>query len=100
MTNQIKEGRILSVIQEAISHFLIEESNRDSFITVSYVTLNKSGRTAHVYCSVFPEDQTKKAFDFLKRKEGLARDHLRENTSLKHIPHVRFLPKKETVFDI
>ena len=99
MTNQIKEGRIISIIHETMSHFLIENANKDSFITVSYVTMNKSGRTAYIYCSVFPADQEEKAFNFLKRKEGFARDCLRKKTSLKYIPHIRFLQTKETVFN-
>ena len=86
----IKEGRVSSVIHEALSRFLLEESSSESLITVSHVVLNTSGRTAHVYCSVFPEEQMDKAFAFLERKEGQARDALRRFTNLRHIPHVRF----------
>ena len=83
------------MIQNIIAQFIREESSDESFITVTHVALNSSGRTAYVYCSVFPKEMEEKAFFFLKGKEGLARDAIRKKSSFKHIPHVRFLKTKD-----
>ena len=87
----IKEGRKMSILHEIISQFLLEESNRESFITVSYVQLNQSGRTVTVHVSVFPEEKEERCLEFLKRKENDCYRYVKKNTNLKFIPVVRFV---------
>lgn len=86
----ISAGRTSAILREAVSQFLLKVAHREPFITVSYIQLNRSGHTATVYCSVFPEDRAEQALAFLKRKESLCREHIRNHTSLRIIPTIRF----------
>ncbi len=88
--NTIREGRLASLLRETVSHFLQGTANKSSFITISYIHMNKSGHTAVVHCSVFPEERQNEAMSFLKRQENACRDYIRKNTSLRVIPTIRF----------
>ena len=86
----IREGRVSSLLRDAISRFVQEHSNKDSFITVSYVQMNKSRHTVTAYCTVFPNESRERALAFLKRREHDCRDYIRKHTALQPIPTVRF----------
>lgn len=95
--NPFRAGRTNTVLHEAIASFLRETANTSPLITVSYVDLSTSGTLARVYCSIFPEREQKKAFAFLKRKEGVCKAYLKKYTTLRITPTIRFLPIKNNI---
>ena len=55
---QIRSGRVDSILKEIVSRFLLEEANKDTFITISHIDINSAGTIANVYCSVFPVEKS------------------------------------------
>ena len=91
----MRRGRAASVLHETISHFIAENASKESFITVSYVDLNKTANFIKVYCTVFPKEKEASALHFLKRKERDCKDYIKKHTLLRTIPTVRFFVSAE-----
>lgn len=91
----VKHGRLTSVIHEAAASFIATTANSSSFITVSYVHLTTSGLGAKVYVSIFPEEKTKQATDFLRRQEHACREYIKKHSDLRTVPTIRFTLVKD-----
>ncbi|MDE0243117.1 MAG: ribosome-binding factor A [Candidatus Kaiserbacteria bacterium] len=91
----IKSGRVTSIVHEGVAKFITETANNSSFITVSYVHLTKSGSSARVYYSVFPEERSEQAADFLRRQEQACKEYLKKHSMLRTVPTIRFVQAKE-----
>ena len=85
-----RRGRAVSIISQTIAKFLLEEMSGDSLITITRVELNKSGHTAHVFCSVFPDDKVDIIFNLLKRSENNCKQYLKDKSNLRNVPIIRF----------
>ena len=81
-----RQLRIQDQLRVFASEFINEDSNRQTLITVTHVTVSPDLRQATVYISVFPEDQEHAALDYLKRKRPLLRAFIMKKVHLKQIP--------------
>jgi len=89
-TDARREGRVIGIIKEAASEFLLRESNQTSLLTVTSVALADRGKKATVYFTVFPESKQKGAVDFTKRRRSDFKEFLKNHTRLQHLPFVDF----------
>ena len=91
----IKRGRRTALLRNVISEFLQKNANSTPIITVSFVQVNKSERTATAYCTVFPEEKRETALKFLKRQEEACRSYIHKNTAMRNTPTIRFALAKQ-----
>ena len=85
-----KHIRAVELLRQEISSFLGTESNRTSLITVTGIELSRDWAKAKVLVTVYPEDKSKGALDFLNRKREDVRDHLKSRVKLRRIPFISF----------
>jgi ribosome-binding factor A len=87
-----KKERFVSFLQQEISGFLEREVDRDNgvFITVTNLLLKRSGETADVLISIFPESRSEVVFKSLKRYEAKTRLFVAERMRGKHVPKLFF----------
>ena len=77
-------------MREAIAGFIETESNRDSMITITNLSLSPDFKRMTVFVTVFPEHKENAALDFINRKKSDARNFLKKNGRLSRIPHIEF----------
>lgn len=70
--------------------YLNRESNRESLITVTRVSLSPDRRRATVFVTVLPESVEEKALGFLSRKESDFKYHVLKKSELRIIPKISF----------
>lgn len=85
-----KNARAAGLIQHQVAEFLGRESNRTSLITVTRVDLSPDMGKAIVFVTVYPDDKTKGALDFLARKRDDVKDHIKQHSRLRRIPRISF----------
>lgn len=85
-----RKKRILGVVSRAASEFIERESNGKSLITVTNVDLSTDFQKAVIFVTVFPDQEEKKAVDFLKRNLNEFREFIKSHTRLQHIPWFDF----------
>jgi len=83
--------RAIEALKKAASEFINKESNRRSMITVTAVEMDRRGRRARIFISVFPEKDTYAATDFLNRQRNEFREYIKKHIRLRAIPSVQFL---------
>jgi ribosome-binding factor A len=88
--SEIKTERVKEIIRQKASEFLERESNHNTLITVTRVTLSPSGDKALILFTVLPEDKEKGALDFAKRMRSNFRDFLKTETKLFKLPFIDF----------
>ena len=79
-----------NLLRNLTAEFLNHESNRTSLITVTDVNLTKDARSAIILISVFPENKTKGALDFVKRRRKDLSKYIKTHGKLKRIPRFDF----------
>lgn len=81
--------------EEAFAHFAAEfinrESNRQSLITVTRVTMSSDNKRADVFLTVFPDDKADGVMHFLKRQVSEFRDFVKSQTRGKFVPMFNFV---------
>ena len=77
-----KHVRAGQIIQHLVAEYLNLESNRMSLITVTGIDLSPDMGKAIILVSVFPDDKSKGALDFLNRKRDDVRVHIKKNSKL------------------
>lgn len=83
--------KMIEALHKAASEFINRESNRRSMITVTKVSLDRRGKSAEIFVSVFPEKDTAAATDFLNRQRREFSDYLKKHLRVHSLPHVEFL---------
>jgi ribosome-binding factor A len=81
-----KDTREKEIIREAISQYILRESNGSSLITVTRIELSQKNNKADILVSILPEHKEEAALDFLKRQRGEMRNFLMKNTKIAHVP--------------
>ncbi len=84
-TLQMKE-----VLREAISEFIIQDSNRASLITVSNISLSRDFKRATIYVTVLPRDKEQEVLDFLQRRRDELRSYIMKSVNTRRIPFLEF----------
>lgn len=90
-----RDEKVVSAITSAAAEFINRESNRRSLITVTRVEIEEGGKTARIFVSVMPEEQTHAVADFLSRQRDEFSTFLKKKVRLHTIPRVTFLPDPE-----
>ena len=85
-----KHERAVEYIRQAVATFLSGESNRESLITVTSVNLSKDNAHSTIFVTVYPDEKTNAALDFLNRKRDDVRDYVKAHTKLRRIPFFNF----------
>lgn len=80
--------------EEQITHlaaeFIARMSNGTSLITVTRSVLTSKGDRVVIFVTVFPENMTTFAIEFLNRNRDEFRTHLKEKARLRMIPSILF----------
>ena len=87
-----RDERFISALSAAAAQFINRESNRRSLITVTKVHIADGGKTAQIFVSVLPKEQTHAVADFLSRQRQEFLVFLKTQARLHTVPRVTFLP--------
>jgi len=86
-----RREKIEELIGHLASDFINREASHKSLITVTRVMLNDDLKTAKIFFSVFPDNQTNAAADFLKRQRSEFKNFVKSQSKLNPIPFFDFL---------
>ncbi len=87
---QIKHDKVEETIHREAAKFILENSGNSSLITVTRVTLNPSGKDAIIHFTTLPESEEDTAKKFLDRKAPEFKEHMKHESRIGIIPHLRF----------
>ncbi len=90
MSNAQNQIRVEEELAHAVAQFLNRESNRQSLITVTRVSLNDARTVLTVFVSVFPETEGEHALEFLLRMRHECHEYLLKHTRPARSLGVRF----------
>ncbi len=83
-----RNEKVANLIKELGAQFLGRENNRTSLITVTSCTVSPDLKRATIFITVLPDEKEGSALDFVKRKRGELREHLKKNIKIKIIPFI------------
>jgi len=92
MTENRRSQRVASLIQEELSCFLIKDVQGQvpGLITVTRVEVTDDLMTAHIYLSVFGNDDKEGLLPLLEKRKGYIRKILASRINLKYNPELFF----------
>lgn len=82
--------RVEELLVHLAAEFIVRESNGTSLITATRAELTPKGERAIVYVSVFPDESTDTALDFLNRNADEFREYMKKNARTRELPRVEF----------
>jgi ribosome-binding factor A len=85
-----KHDKLSSLIKEMAAEFLLRESNKQTLITVTDVSLSRDGKYATIFFTVYPEEKEKEVLSFTKRKIADFLKFLSEKKALIRFPFFDF----------
>ena len=85
-----RDDRALSILLESAGRYIAREAGRGTLITPTRATLSRDRKNAMIYVSVFPDDQSGHAIEFLMRHKDLFRNELKKTTRFSRLPFIRF----------
>src|SRR3989344_3884143 len=91
MATEKKKLRLAEEIAREAARFLEMESNRNSLITVTGVTLSEKNSRATILLSVLPESEEEKAVAFASGPEGGSRNFLGKRARMRRLPKITFI---------
>ena len=77
-----KDDKAAELIKNAVAEYINTESNKTTLITVTGARLTKDWARCTILVTVFPDDKTKGALDFLTRKRGEVRDYVKDRVKM------------------
>ncbi|MFA5736869.1 MAG: ribosome-binding factor A [Candidatus Paceibacterota bacterium] len=77
-----------SLLQGLVAEYLNREAGTKSLITVTRCSISSDSKKATAYISVIPENLEEEALNFAKRRRPEIRTYIKENSRLRHLPHV------------
>ncbi|OIO29846.1 hypothetical protein COX93_02990 [Candidatus Nomurabacteria bacterium CG_4_10_14_0_2_um_filter_30_12] len=83
-----RNEKVANLIKELGAQFLGHENNHTSLITVTSCNVFPDLKRATIFITVFPDEKEHDALDFVKRKRGELRTHLKKNMQIKTIPFI------------
>jgi ribosome-binding factor A len=90
MRNPQQQARTEEELAHVIAEFLNRESNRQSLVTVTRVSLNDARTILTAYVSVFPDSEGEHALEFLERQRDAAHEYVRAHTRPQRSLGIRF----------
>jgi len=85
-----KDDRAKKVLHQLASDYIKTQSNNQSMITITSVSIMHDFGKVVFFISVFPTNKERAALDFLKRQRSEFRDHVKSNSRLPKIPRFDF----------
>ena len=82
--------KVSELILHTASDFIKRESNRNSLITVTSVSVSDDLKYANIFVTVLPDNQEKAAMDFLKRSRSDFKKFFKEKSKVGQIPFFDF----------
>lgn len=86
-----RTSRAAELVAHEAAQFISREASPDSLITVIRAESVSHGDRMIVFVSIFPEDKTRLALNFLDRQREAFSDHLKIHTRLRPLPRVDFM---------
>ena len=86
----LKHNRSVSIIDRAISEFLLENRIPGVFLTIHSIEMVPRSDVAKIYISVFPDIKKESAERWLVGNQRKCVSYMREHSNLKFIPRIRF----------
>lgn len=94
MNPRAEPSRRQTQVSETIAHraadFFARESNRQSLVTVTRADVSPDLKNVTIFFSVLPVEKENDALHFARRNATELRNFLKQNTSLKFLPHIQF----------
>jgi len=84
----LRQEKVAGLVQKLSAQFLQRESSGQSLITVTKCTTSPDLKKATIFISVLPEKSEEFAINFVKRKRGELRDHIKQNTKMRVLPFI------------
>ena len=85
-----RQKQIQELIRQLASDFIAGETNATSLITVTDVDVSPNLATCDVLVTVFPDDSTESALNFLKRKRPELKQYIKNKMQIRRIPFFDF----------
>ncbi len=85
-----KDDKAVELIKNAAAEYINTESNRTALITVTSVHLSKDRARGTILITVFPDEKTKGALDFLNRKRDDVRAYIKDRVKMRRLPFFVF----------
>lgn len=89
-----RQEKVSELIRKLANEHVARESNKNALITITRVDISPDLKNATVYYTVLPDNMKNAAEGFMLRQRRHIRNHIKQNASLRAIPHV------EVMFDI
>jgi len=89
MTSHRKE-KLSTLLERLAAEYLERESNRTALITITGSFVNESGRSAHIYYTVLPEDKEAAVSEFLGRKMSDFVAYIDKHARIGRMPKIKF----------
>jgi len=86
----IKDEKEEHLLTQLAAAYIAREAGRSTLITPTRTLLSKNRRSATIFVSVYPTEETEHALTFLARHRDLFRDSLKKTSRLAILPHVTF----------
>lgn len=85
-----RQEKIKEQIHHLASEFIERESNRNSLVTVTSVSLSDDNKSALILVTVLPETSEAAVVDFLKRKRSDFKSYFKNHGRIGRIPFFDF----------
>ena len=86
-----RHDRAEEMLVHLAAKFIVRESNGTSLITATRAELSHKEDRAVIYVSVFPNEATPQALNFLNRNADEFREYLKDHARLRGLPRVNFV---------
>ena len=85
-----RQKKVQEEIRKLTGEFIASESNRNSLITPTSVSLSPDFKNCTIFVTVFPESYEENALSFLKRQRSLFKTFAKRKMNLRVIPFFDF----------
>jgi ribosome-binding factor A len=85
-----RKEKVEELIMHLASEFINREANSKSLITVTNIYLSHDFKNCKIFFTVFPENQSVAALDFLKRQRSDFKSFFKSKSKIGHIPFFDF----------
>jgi len=85
-----RQKKIQELIRQLASDFIAGETNTTSLITITSVDISPNLASCDIFVTVFPEESTDSALNFLKRKRPDLKKYIKSKMFIRKIPFFDF----------